>query len=174
MAVTKKGLIDKFANVAAVSVTESGTDTQTATKFAFPFSIMDKMALLINRIEYFFNSLGVLNSTTDTTYMALLAAASVVDITAQNDPLIVDTVRYTRYDLGTAASGLLLSAPVTRDFSTMPGAGILVAPNPLYAAIKSTGASGAASGWIRLYYTYMEMDTDEYWQLVESRRIISS
>jgi hypothetical protein len=170
----KSGVIDRYANVAAVSIQEAVADTLAVTKFAFPFSIMDKMALLISRIEYFFNALGQLNSNGDTTYMALMAGSSVVDITQQNDPLIIDTMRYQRIDMGAAATGSLFSMPITRDFSTLPGGGLLVAPNPLYGAIKGLGEAGTTSGWMRLYYTYLELATDEYWQLVESRRIISS
>lgn len=174
MAAPKTSKMDAYANLAAVAVSESAADTLATTKFAFPFSIMDKVGLLISRIEYWFNTLGAMNSTTDSQYMALLAASTVVDITAQNDPLIVDTVRLTRIDFGTAASANLYEMPVVRDFSMMPGGGILVAPNPLYGALKGAGESGASSGWVRLYYTYMELSTDDYWQLVESRRIISS
>jgi len=48
-----KGAVkDTFANIAAVRVIESAANTQTSVKFDFPFSIMDKMALLISRIEY--------------------------------------------------------------------------------------------------------------------------
>lgn len=172
MAVKKSG--DTYANVAAVSVGESVAGTLASAKFAFPFSIMDKMGLLIQRIEYFPAALSQLNSTGDEVRMALLSKASVTDITNQSDPSVIDSYVFTRMDLGTAASGLLLSRPVTRDFTTLAGGGILVAPGALYAAVQSAGAGGAMSMWIRLYYTYMQLSADEYWQLVESRNVISS
>lgn len=169
---TKK--TDTFSNVAAISVTESAANTQTAAKFAFPFSIMDKMALVIQRIEYILGGLTQLNSSGDGLYVAISAAASLVDITNQADPLMIDSMRQVRLDLGAAASGMLLYHPFIKDYTNLAGGGLLVAPSPLYLIGQGVGLAGASTSWVRLYYTYMELGTDEYWQLVESRRIISS
>lgn len=170
---TKK-VVDTFANFAALKVQETAANTQTSVKFAFPFSIMDKMALVVSRIEYSFQSWDKFNSSLDYTYIGLSAAAKIVDIGNQADPLIVDSMAYQRADFGAAASGFLYSFPFVKDFSDLPGGGLLVAPSPLYGIIESSGASAACAAWIKVFYTYMELATDEYWQLVESRRIISS
>lgn len=165
---------DTFANVAALLVTESAANTQTSAKFAFPFSIMDKMGLIIARVEYWFNVLSQFNSSGDGVYIGLSAAAAITSITSQNDPLLIDSCWISRVDLGTAASGVVYTTPLVKDFTDLPGGGLLVAPNPFYGIIQSSGAAGANAAWIKVFYTYMEMDTDEYWQLVESRRVISS
>lgn len=171
----KASTLDKYANMAAMGLTESAANTQTSAKFAFPFSIMDKMGLIIQRIEYdFVNILAALNSSGDRMTLAVTSASAVTDIMLQSDPMIIDSVKMSRYDFGTAASGFLLRQPYVKDFSSLPGGGILVAPNPLYFMIQGSGAGAACQASIRLYYTYMEMATDEYWQLVESRRVISS
>lgn len=169
-----KSKTDSFSNVAAISVTESSAGTLTTAKFNFPFSIMDKMALVIQRIEYQFGALDQLNGSSDKVVMALLVSSTVSDVDNQADPLIVDNARLVRTDFGTAGSAQLIPFPYVKDFTTLAGGGLLVAPSPLYAGIKSTGAAGVMAGWIRLYYTYLELSADEYWQLVESRRIISS
>lgn len=174
MAGVTKGGLDKFANIAAISVTESASNTQTSAKFAFPFSIMDKVGLIISRIEYWLSSPSLMDTTTDSIFMGLITASSVSDLAVMSDPLIVDTTKYQRQDYGTAASGMIFQAPYVKDFSSLPGGGLLVAPNPLYAAIKGSGCSAATSFWLKLFYTYMELQPDEYWQLVESRRIITS
>lgn len=169
-----KSKIDVYTNLAAIQVTESAAATQTSAKFAFPFSIMDKMGLIISRIEYIFANVAALNGTGDFVTAAITTAATVTGMTIQNDPMMVDSVRLERQDLGAAASGLYLQSPFMKDFSSLPGGGLLVAPNPLYGMIQSSGGASAMNVWIRLYYTYIEMSTDEYWQLVESRRVISS
>lgn len=169
-----KTIKDTQANIAAVRVVESAANTLTLLRFNFPFSVLDKVALIISRIEYWPESLDQLNSATDTQTVALAAATSLVDITNQADPTIVDSVRIARHDLGAAASGFFMASPIIKDFSTLPGAGLMVAPSPLSAAIKGTGAGGAMQCWVKLFYTYKSLSTDEYWELVESRRIISS
>lgn len=166
--------IDSYANVAAIKVVETAANTQTAAKFAFPFSIMDKMALVIQRIEYILGGLTALNSSGDGLYLALTASATLKDITDQADPLMIDSYRHVRLDMGTAASGLILEQPFIKDFTNLAGGGLLVAPSPLYAMAEGVGLASASSSWMRLYYTYLELSSDEYWQLVESRRIISS
>lgn len=166
--------LDKYANIAAVTVAETVANTLASAKFAFPFSIMDKMGLIISRIEYYFNTPGVIDHTTDFTTLALLVSSTVSDITYQNDPLIVDSVALQRIDLGTAASGNFLMKPFVKDFSMLPGGGLLVAPNPLYGAVKGNGNTNVSGGWIKLVYTYIELTADEYWQLVESRRIVTN
>ena len=169
-----KKATDAFANIAAIHLHESGVDTLTTAKFAFPFSIMDKMALVISRIEYELINTGIWAATADRICVALTTAATPPDIEDVTDPQIIDSIRYTRIDMGTAASGMLLCQPFIKDFSSLPGGGLLVAPSPLYMAIKGTSAGQAGQANMRMYYTYIEMAADEYWQLVESRRVIST
>lgn len=174
MAASKKSAVDNYANIAAVTAIPSAADAFKSVKFAFPFSIMDKMGLLLSRIEYFIDAFGYLNSANDYVYAGLSTASSLTSISDPADPMIVDSIRLIRVDYGTAASGDLVQTPIIRDFSTLPGGGLLVAPNPLYFWTQTNGASGVISCQCRLWYTYMELSTDDYWQLVESRRVISS
>lgn len=170
----EKKAIDKYANLAAVHPVEAVAGTAKFEKFAFPFSIMDKMGLLITRIEYLFLSLTNLNSGGDSLECCLAVDNRITDLQDFANPSLVDAAYLARYDLGAAASGVLVQSPIVRDFSDLPGGGILVAPNPLYGGVKSNGAAGTMGCWVRLFYTYMELSADEYWQLVESRRVITS
>lgn len=171
MAVTSKR--DQRVNFAAILVTESAANTQTSKKFDFPYSVMDKMALNISRVEYWIGNTQ-LNGTGDQTVYALTTASTVVSMENQADPTIIDSMRTIRIDTGTAANSTFRDMPLVKDFSNLPGGGLLVAPAPLYAMIQSTGAAAAEGFWMKIFYTYISLSTDEYWELVESRRIISS
>jgi len=135
---------------------------------------MDKVGLVISRIEYWFQGLANLNSSGDSVSGALIAGSSIVSISNQADPQIVDSVALSRFDFGAAASGVFWATPIVKDFSALPGGGILVAPSPLSVAVQSSGAGGVMALWMRAWYTYLTLNTDEYWELVESRRIITS
>lgn len=165
---------DQYANIAAVLNQESAAGTATYARFNFPYSVTDKVAILISRIEYWIGNLHQLNTSQDYVVAGLCAASALVSLENQADPGLVDSCKIQRIDIGTAASGLLVSIPVIKDFSSLPGGGILVAPSPLYAGIVSSGAGGVLAAWTKLFYTYKELATDEYWELVESRRIITS
>lgn len=169
---TKKA--DKNANLAAIFVTETVAGTIAYSRFAFPFSIMDKVGLTVQRIEYWIQGLANFNSTGDSVAVALCAASSIASISNQADPSILDSISLGRYDIGAAASGMLVTTPIIKDFADLPGGGILVAPTPLSIAIQGSGCGSTMSAWVRMWYTYMDLSTDEYWELVESRRIIST
>jgi len=171
----QKKTADTRAQYAAMVLTESGANTLTTAKFQFPFSIMDKMALIIHRIEYeIVNVSSVFAASADRLTLAIIAANTIVDITNPVDPTIIDSCRFGRYDFGAAASGFVFQQPYVKDFTNLPGGGIMVAPNPLYYAAKGDSAGAASVTAVRMYYTYEELATDDYWQLVESRRIITS
>ena len=165
---------DQYANIAAAVATEAVAGTAAYARFNFPYSVTDKVAILISRIEYWFGNLNQLNGSGDVCYAGLVAANSVVDVTNQADPAVVDSTRIYRLDMGAAASGMLIVYPIVKEFSNLPGQGILVAPSPLSAIVQSVGAGGIMNCWVKLFYTYKELATDEYWELVESRRIITS
>jgi len=165
---------DIYAQFAALNVEEAVANAGVYVKFAFPFSIMDKMALLINRIEYILRANSAYNSSGDSMVAGISVGTNLADVEDVTNPLIVDSVKRTRIDQGTPATCLYLTDPFIKDFSDLPGGGILIAPNPLYAFVKGAGLGAVAACGIRLYYTYRELGTDEYWQLVESRRVITS
>lgn len=169
-----KKVIDQYANIAALDITESAANTQTSLKFAFPFSIMDKMGLLISRVEYEFSNVSSVFAAAADQICAGLLSSSTGSLLDPTDPMQIDVIKWTRLDMGAAASGVILQSPVIKDFSTLPGGGLLVAPNPLYGSILGVSAGAAGRVKIKIFYTYMELATDEYWQLVESRRVISS
>lgn len=170
-----KKALDTYANYAALTIVESAANTFTSTKFAFPFSIMDKMGLVLQRVEYDFTSFaGVLAAANDTITTGICVASSISDVDDPADPLLVDTMRLRRSDFGAAASGWAFQFPIVKDFTNLQGGGLLVAPNPLYGFVQGISAGAAATVSIKLFYIYLELGTEDYWQLVESRRIIGS
>lgn len=168
-----KKVLDRFANVAALTVLESAPATLTFARFNFPFSVMDKVAILISRIEYYIGYLGYLDATSDSVIAGLSTIGSLVNPLAVDDPQIIDNIRILRLDHGTAGSAVLVVQPEVKDFSALAGGGIILAPSPLYAFIKGTGNPTAMSAQIRMYYTYQALADADYWQLVESRRIVT-
>jgi len=165
---------DSQANLAAVLVTEAAAGTQAYARFAFPYSVMDKVGLIISRIEYWFLNQDKLTSDNDRISMGLIAGNEITDVTDQTNPLLVDNARITFTLRGAGASHAWMSQPLMKDFANLPGGGIMVAPAPLSACILSEGATGVCSGYLKLFYTYKQLSPEDYWQLVESRRIIST
>jgi hypothetical protein len=164
---------DKWAQLAALHVTQTVANTDVYVNFNFPFSIQDKVALLIHRIEYQPGSLNQLNTAEDAIEAGISCAKVLDDPMDITDPMLIDYHVVLRHDLGAAASGILRDATFIKDFSNLPGGGILTPPNPLYAFVHTVAAAAVMACRIRMYYTYFALADAEYWQLVESRRIVS-
>jgi hypothetical protein len=110
-----------------------------------------------------------MTAATDAINMGLASSNNLVNlIPAQVE--VVDVATLMRHDMGTAASAQLILKTVTRDFSTMPGGGLLVPPKPLYLAGASVGLASAADIYFRIYFTIVKLTDAEYLELLETRR----
>ncbi len=170
---------DEFANVATITVTETGANTLTWKKLETGISLTEKVAWIINRVEYFVtgNVSTDFNAANDRLFVALSVAqtaATLVTAAAYVDPTILDLYVLSREDIGAAASGLLMERPYIKDFSTLPGGGIIVPPTPLFMGAQGVSLANAQTVVVKMYYTLINLSTDQYWQLVEARRVISS
>lgn len=170
---------DTFANIAAIECLESAAATLTYKKLETGIAVFEKVAWLISRVEYMNNGLlaAVMNGNGDAILMALTVSnllSTLGDGNLQKAQEILHGLSITRADFGTAANAILSEQPFIYDFSGLPGGGILVPPTAIYLAVQGVGTVSATTGWARIFYTTKSLTTEDYWQLVEARRIISS
>lgn len=172
---TKAKVGDKFANVAYMRVTESAAGTLTWAALNMANNLMgEKFAIVIHRAETFFSTMANLNSTNDFVRMAITVSQTITDITDFSQPELLWYDRTMRIDYGTAATGILDKVPNIRDFTALPGGGLLVPADRLYIAVESSGAAAAMSAYARIFYTVMPLDVSDYWELIEARRIMTT
>lgn len=178
MAVAKREK-DRYANLAIVSIPVGAAGLLFA-KLETGISFNDKVAYLINRVEYTLR--GALHS-----MMAGIAADISVGLCYSNtlpdanpsNALIIDAFNYRKdaHTLGAPASGWsgqMVPSPFVRDFSMMPGGGLLTPPNPLYLFKYSNFLAIEPEVVARIYYTVVELTTEDYWELVEARRVLTT
>jgi len=173
MATTPKA--DQFANYAIVTVTESAANTLTFKKLETGISLTEKVAWVLSRVEYVPTtpSNSVFNGDGDSLYFGLSLSSSFTSV-GLTENTIIDYNQMTRLDFGTAASSYLYLRPMIKDFSNLPGGGILIPPNPLYLFAQGTGLASATSVIARMHYSLLPLSVDQYWELVEARRVLSS
>lgn len=165
---------DKFANLCIVRVLQDSANVLKYTKIETGISFNEKVAWIINRIEYGFNGLAaLLNGTTDSLAAGLSYSNTIATPNAL-EPLVIDIAGLDRGDFGTAANAIIFDQPIIHDFSGMPGGGLIVPPNPLHCFVNSAGLSGVAACVFRLYYTVMPLPTEDFWELVEARRVLTN
>ena len=165
---------DKYVNQAYLSVVESALNTLTFSKIETGISIHEKVGWLISRIDYFFQT-GPAQFGADGD--ALDYGISVMDTLTDVGPrlaAIVDSNTLTRQDWGVAASSEMRQLPVTRNFADLPGGGLLIPPNPVYIYARGTALAGPHTVAARLFYTMRQLKTEDFWELVEQRRMIGA
>jgi len=166
---------DQFANYAIITCLESAANTLTFKKLETGVSLNEKIAWILNRIEYTVSSLlaAQFNADADAFTFGLSVSSSFASA-AITEQSILDWNQITRQDFGAAAVASLVRQPFTKDFSSLPMGGILVPPNPVYLFGQGTSLVGAMTVIARIHYTTLSLTTDQYWELVEARRVISS
>jgi len=166
---------DQFANYAIISVSEPAANTLTFKKLETGISLSEKVAWLINRIEYILSPLNAATFNGDGD--ALLFGLSVSNAFATPgliETTIIDYNSVARHDFGAAASMHWDHMPMIKDFSQLPGGGLLVPPTPLYLYAMGVGLTAATATVARLYYSLLPLAVDQYWELVEARRVLTS
>lgn len=174
MAEQKKSM-DVFANYAILTVQESAANTLTFKKLETGISINEKVAWILNRIEYWVQTISVamFNADQDALYYGISVSNSFAAPTITENA-ILDYNAITRIDIGAAASGKFMSRPFVKDFSSLPGGGILVPPTPFYMYAQGSGLTAVETVTARIHYTTLALSVDQYWELVEARRPLES
>lgn len=174
----KKSSSESFANMATITVTESAASTLTFKKLETGQSILDKVAWIIHRIEYYFTPLATLFDGTGDNLCVGISTTNVrssnLTTEAYTDPTNIDLIKIFRADFGAAAAGSLVSIPVVRDFSALPSGGLIIPPAPVYGFAQGSGLAAASTAIMKIWWTSLELTTDDYWQLVEARRLMTA
>lgn len=165
---------DKFVNRAYVSITESAAGTLTFKELETGVSVFDKAGWIIHRISYYLDntSLNEFGAASDQLIAGITVSNKVASLDL-SDPAVIDLFNLAIRPIGTPANFQWWLQPFTRDFSTLPMGGILIPPRPVYLAVISAGFASPAVLNARFEFTVRSLTPDEYWELVESYRIIS-
>lgn len=166
---------DKYANFAIVSVVQAAINTLAFKKLETGISLTEKVAWVLNRIEYWLNPQTVAQFGGDGDILLYGLSLSSAWATAQISEITIIDFNALLYSLaGAATSHNWVNKPVIKSFADMPGGGILIPPNPLYLFCSSSGLGAVADVTARIHYTLKTLAVDEYWELVEARRVLSS
>ena len=167
-------MADIYANRATIGVQESAANTMTHVKLATGVSIFEKVAFSIQRILYEFSvaSINMLLSNGDAIEAALTRDSSLTSLT-YNHPGVLDKVTLGATLSGTAGNFVQQNNTVMNDFTSFPSGGLLVPSSPLYGSVIGAALSAALYCRITFFFTVVQLKPDQYWELVESYRIIS-
>lgn len=168
MAKAANGSVDKYANLMIARVGESAANTLTFEQLPQITTLMEKKAFLINRLQYELTqgSWQELKADSESVQFGL-ALSNNFTAPGINEPSIID---YNRHfvTVQSAVGFVDRKTGVQKDFSTMPGGGIILPTRPLYLFTLGSGLAAATDVTLRLYFTIIELTQSDYWDLVES------
>jgi hypothetical protein len=152
----------------------SAANTLTFASVQAGVGIMDRVAWILHRIEYYFSvaCLNELQATTDTLDVALTVSNQLTSLSLR-DPNIITMIDLVPLVHGAATSTELQQQPYIREFMELPNNGILIIPAPLYIGMVTAGFVSAYTCTARYFYTQIELGDADYLSLVQSRRLIS-
>lgn len=157
--------LDKFANRAFGTVTQSAVDTLTFAQIRFAVGLYQGVGLIVHRIDYYpdNNTVGQLIGALDYLEFGLTTSERLTSLDPM-DHAVIGLVRFRPL----ATTPDVFKVPATIDFSSMPEGGLLVPPNPLFAAIQSSGFTAVGLTRFVLYCTFRQLTDAEYLELLQS------
>lgn len=169
----EKTVTDKFANKFYGAVTESAANTLTFEEIQTHQEVFAKRAWIIHRLEWYMSvaSINFLDATGDKFQAALVSTNQVTELDLSNAGVI--DLYELQFKYSTAVGYDFHPMPIVRDFTELPGGGLIVAPRPLFLALKGTGASAAGTVACRGYFTQIDLSPADYLDLVDFYRIVS-
>jgi len=167
------GQTDAYVNKFYGAAVESAANTLTYSEISTNVEVFSKIAWVIHRLEWFLEGVqfNKLLASDDVISMALVATNSLTSLSLTY-AAVIDLLNLQIGGWGTPATAYPYTTPFIRDFSELPGGGIIVAPRPLYVAVKGTSLASALTVSVRGYFTVKELKADEYLELIDFYRIV--
>jgi len=164
---------DNFANKFYGKVVESAANTLTFAEIKTNVSIFEKAAWVLHRLEFYLSptDLAKLLGGGDSLKMAFTMTDKITSL-GLDSAGVIDMLELQHHNL-TSVGFSDIQFPVIRDFTGLPGGGIIIAPRPLFVAAQGVSLATAITIEVRGYFTMMALSADQYLDLVDFYRIVS-
>jgi len=162
-----------FAQMGYISVTESAANTLTFAGLSVFSNVLGQKGMVIHRIEYDLPpaTLLELSGEGDALIFGLSGTNSLTSILLDS-PEIYDYESWYIKHIGTAAVALDRKGVVAKSYESLPGQGILVPADRLYAYLKGTGLGNPVNIKARFWYTILDLSAEQYLELAQSLRVL--
>lgn len=174
MASNKGSIRDQYANKFYGSVTESAANTLTFQEIQTNVNIFDKTAWVLHRIEWYPEQAAVIQlvAGTDRLNMALTASNNLTAV-GLDQAAVIDLLTIDQIAVADSTGQQIREFPYIRDFTNLPGGGLIIAPRPLFIAAQGVSIASAITVRVRGYFTVVELSGDQYLDLVDFYRILA-
>lgn len=164
---------EQFSQIGYLTVSESAAGTLTFAGLSVFSNVLGQKGMVIHRAEYFRlpAAIGLLIADDDRLEFGISGSNSMTDIDL-DDPEVYDYNLCIMEAYGTAANILEFQDPILKDWSNLPGGGLLVPADRLYMWIRGSSLASAASMSVRFWYTILDLSAQDYLELAQALRVL--
>jgi len=157
---------DRFQNILSAEVTTSAANVLTFAEVQTGASLGMRLGLVIDSIDMYPAQAVLAEMTTagDRILMAWCTSDQVTDLEDEADSRVLDVIRISRLDFGTAASAQLVTVPLHREFSPPR---IMASPK-LFIAFNTFGLASVGILRSRLAFRFISLSAQEYLEIAET------
>ncbi len=158
---------DKYVNVAYAKVTMSAPNVLTFQPFQFAVGVFQGVAIVVHRILYYplGATLREMVAATEDLDMAVTTSSRLTSIYDVSEPGVVD--RCGILCIGVPVANMHL--PIITDWTALPMGGKIIAPNPLFIALETSGFTAAGEMRVQMDFTFVELTPGDYIELIQSQ-----
>lgn len=155
---------DAYVNRAFIEVTMSAANTLTFEQIRFSVGTFEGYAILLHQIHFYptETSLRELVAATDDMTIAVVTRDSLTSL----DPTEQSVISVMKI-CSVAAGVESYTLPLVMDFTALPEKSILIAPNPLYIAMTTSGAVAASKLRAVMYYRFKKLSAAQALELLQ-------
>lgn len=164
----RRQIIDVYPNRVVDRVVMSAANVESFQQIRFGTGLFGGVALVIHRLEYHLMHASMIQliDVADSLLFGLTNRDDLTSLAPQNLN-ILDTNMLSPIMAGSVVGIQISVLPIIKDFSTLPGQGLIIPPNPLFLAADSVGFATAAVVDLVMYYTFKHMSDADYIELVQ-------
>ena len=157
---------DKYANVAAIRVTQSAANVETYGQILTGISLGEGRGMLIDSVSFKPTpaTLALLAAANDWLTMAITTRNDLTDLNDITQAAILTALNISVLDLGVAASGIHSHVPLVQQFFPP----MIVAAPRIFAAVDSSALASAGLADFRIHFRYVKLSPQEYIELAEA------
>lgn len=165
---------DEWAQIGYIEVVESAANTLTFNGLSVFSNILTPKGLIIHRVIYNIPSASqiLLAASADYIMFGLAGDDSLLAIHL-DEARVYDYRTVMRIDYGVAASGNQLDGQFVTDFSSLPGGGLLVPADRIYAYVAGVSLANPVTMQFRFYFTVQDLTAQQYIELAQSLRVLT-